>query len=303
MLKKPQAKLGALGRGMASLIPQGGDDDKALPKAPELRGEGLRQVPIEDINPMPGQPRTQFDQLELNELAASIKEKGILQPILVRPLAKGYQLIAGERRWQAAQRAGLATVPVLVKNVEEAEAFQLALIENLQREDLNPIEIGRAYKRLVEDYRLSHEEIATRMGKDRASVTNYLRVLTLPPTIVARVEDRTLSFGHARALAGLSGPELAALDDAKLLSGRLSVREIEALVAKIRARAEAPKKSEAEASRRGETAQIRYLRRKIEERLGLKVTLKDRDGKGRLVLEYTNLDELDGLLKLLGIGE
>lgn len=302
MLKKALGKPGALGRGMASLIPGGADEEKSPAKAPETRVEGLKQVPIESIEPMPGQPRTQFDQNELNDLAASIKEKGILQPILVRPVGKGYQLIAGERRWQAAQRAGLPTVPVLVKDVQEAEAFQLALIENLQREDLNPVEIGRAYKRLVEDYRLSHEEIALRMGKDRASVSNYLRVLHLPPTVLARVEDRTLSFGHARALAALSGPELAALDDAKLLSGRLSVREIEALVARIRAQAAKPEKRK-EDERRGESSQIRYLRRKLEERLGLKVTLKDRDGKGRLVLEYSNLDELDGLLRLLGIGE
>lgn len=305
MLKKPMPRPSALGRGMAALIPEAADETPPAPAAPTPQPEGaLRTVPITMIQPMPGQPRTRFVESELDELAASIKEKGVLQPILVRSLGKGeYQLIAGERRFLASKRAGLTQVPVLVKEVEEAEAFQLALIENLQREDLNPVEIGRAFKRLAEDFTLSHEDIAARMGKDRSSVTNYLRLLSLPPYILDRVEDRTLSFGHARALAGLRPQEWAVLDTAKLLQGRISVREIEHMVARIREREQHPTAKKPEDARRGETTQIRWLRKRMEERLGLKVNLKDRDGKGKLVIEYNTLDELDALLRLMGLSE
>jgi len=252
---------------------------------------------------MPGQPRSTFNQIELNELAASIKENGVLQPILVRKVGASYQLIAGERRWQAAKRAGLAQVPVIVKTVSDSEAFQLALIENLQREDLNPVEVGRAFKRLAEEYKLTHAEIAERMGKDRSSISNHLRLLGLPSPILERVEDGTLSFGHARALVALKPTELAALNDTKLLSGRLSVRELEEVVARLREKESRPPGELDPRTRRGETAQVRWLRRRLEERLGLKVWLKDRDGRGRLVIEYGSLDELEGLLKLLGLEE
>ncbi|RJO66269.1 MAG: ParB/RepB/Spo0J family partition protein [Myxococcales bacterium] len=293
---KPSARPSALGKGLAALIPQTAGGGPADPG-----GDAVRRIPIERIRPMPGQPRTTVNKRELEELAASIREQGVLQPILVRAAGPDYQLIAGERRWRAAQLAGLATVPVIVKNVDETTAFELALIENLQREDLNPADVARAFKRLVEDFRLTQEEVSTRVGKDRATVANYLRLLKLPPLILARVEDGVLSFGHARALAALTPSELAGLDLHPLIAGRVSVRELERLVARMRERA--AQAGQGAKPSRPESPQVRYVQRRLEQKLGVRVVLQDKNGKGRLILEYKSLAELDGVLALLGIND
>jgi ParB family chromosome partitioning protein len=303
-------KAPALGRGLAALIPgaSAGSGSAAASNpqtpvagaaSPTLEGDRVRRIPIESISPMPGQPRVTFNPQELNELAESIRENGILQPVLVRETDDGYQLIAGERRWQASQRAGLDTIPALIKNVDEREAYQLALIENIQREDLNALEVARAFQRLIEDYGMTQQDVAKQVGKDRATVANYLRILSLPRQILRAVEEGALGFGHARALAGLTHQQLARLDMHKLVAGRTSVRELERLAARMK-EGEAPRPGETD-TRRGESPQIRLLRRQIEQHLGLKAILKDRDGKGSLTIEYSNLDELDGLLRLLGV--
>ncbi len=296
MSQTAKPKTRALGRGLSALIP----DAAPVPVAPNPERpdpEGVRRVPVEEVRPMPGQPRSRFAPNDLNDLAASITENGILQPLLVRSAPDGYELIAGERRWRAAQLAGLATVPVILKEVETAVAFQLALVENLQRENLNPVDVGRAFQRMMDDYQLTQEDVAERVGKDRSSVANHLRILKLPRHFVAAVEDGKLSFGHARCLAGLSGPQLAQLDDAKLVAGHMSVRELERRAAALKAGRE--RKGQSASS---QSAQVRYLQRQLEQHLGLKVRLKDRNGRGQLAIDYANLDELDGLLRLLGIG-
>ena len=286
----------ALGRGLAALFPGNAQTGTAA-KSPG----GVLQAPIEEIVPMPGQPRTMFSLKELGELADSIREKGVLQPILVRKVEQGYQLITGERRWRAAQQAGLSTIPVLIKDVDEAEAFQLALIENLQREDLNPVEVGKAFRKLLDDYKLTQEEVSTRVGKDRATVSNYIRILKLPPVILSRVEDGTLSFGHARTLASAPSGIFSRVDTAALVSGKFSVRELERIVAKLKEESEGKKGTALR--ERAESPQVRFIRRQLERKLGLKVRLTDQGGKGRLVIEYTSLDELEGVLDLLGIRE
>lgn len=300
-MSQTKKKSPALGRGLAALIP-GAPGPAAAPPPPvpeAAKGELVRRVAVESISPMPGQPRATIRPQELEELAESIRENGILQPILVREVEGGYQLIAGERRWQASRRVGLETVPVLVKNVGEREAYQLALIENLQREDLNPIEVGRAFKRLTEDFGMTQQDVAQQVGKDRTTVTNYMRLLSLPRPFLKAVEEGNLSFGHARVLAGMSLPHLALLDAHRIVAGRVSVRELERLAARIK-ETEGTRKKE-EDTRRGESPQVRLLRRQLEQRLGLRVRLLDRNGKGRLVIDYGNLDELDALLRLLGV--
>ncbi len=319
MSKRTAAKPPALGRGLAALIPSGPTPSAEKSKAdnsaqtPDVESAdssssttqqtsaqtGILTVPIEEVQPMSGQPRSIFNPTDLQELADSITEKGVLQPVIVRRAESGYQLIAGERRWRASQQAGMTTIPVIVKDVDESEAFQLALIENIQRENLNAADIGKALKKLADDFQLTQEEIAERIGKNRATVANYIRILRLPPVLLRKVEDGTLSFGHARCLAGLSQGQLSHIDTHRLVAGRYSVRELEQIVRRIQQQDGKP----AAKSHSGESPQVRFVRRKLEQRLGLKVSLKDRNGKGRLSIDYNSLDELDGLLQLLGVAD
>ncbi len=302
MTIKKQPKRKALGRGMSALIDSSDETSFSVGKTREKPDENeVRRVPIEEVQPMSGQPRTRFGVTDIEELAQSIREKGILQPVLVRRSDSGYQIIAGERRWRAAGEAKIKTIPVIIKDVDESEAYQLALIENIQREDLNPVDVGRAFRKLMDDFGLTQEEIAERVGKSRSSVANHLRLLSLPELIRKKVEDGGLSFGHARALAGLPEGLLHLIDMPKLLAGTYSVRELETLIARLKKRKKTPKTVEDD-RRRGESAQIRFLRRQLEQRLHLKVTLNDRGGRGRLSIQYGSLDELDGLLRLLGVG-
>ena len=223
----------------------------------------------------------------IDELAASIREKGLLQPLLVRPTANGYQLIAGERRFRAAQRAGLDRVPIVVREVDDVEALELALIENLQRENLNPVEEARAFKRLGDEFHLSQEDIATRVGKTRSAVTNSIRLLQLPPSVLAQLESGELSAGHGRSLLGLdsAAAQTALAKDAA--ARRLSVRDTEKLVRDRQTSADDVERRAVEAD--------------LARALGTRVHVKHHtDNSGRIIIEYFSLDELDGLLTRLG---
>lgn len=278
----------ALGRGLSALIPQA-----AVPIEGELPGaSGILRLPIERVTRDPGQPRKTFDEAKLRELADSIGTQGLIQPVLVRRLGTDFRLIAGERRWRAAQLAGLHEIPAIVRDVTEAEAFELALVENLQRTDLNPLEEAEGYRRLVDEFGLTQEQVGERVGKDRASVANALRLLQLPDAVKALLVSGALGMGHARALLGVSGAGLVGLADRVVREG-LSVRETERLV---RAHRAAPARRPAPAT--GNVA-ARAVVEDLQRRLGTKVRLSDRGGKGTLEIDFFSYEDLERILALL----
>jgi ParB family chromosome partitioning protein len=253
-------------------------------------------APIEEIYPSPEQPRKRFAEAELEELALSIRAHGVIQPLIVRGRpGGGYFLIAGERRWRASQRAGQHHVPVVVQEVTDREAFERALVENVQRADLNAIEEAEAYQRLVDDYQYTQEQIAQRVGKDRSTVTNSLRLLRLPPGVRGMVEEGRLSMGHARALLALESPADIEATARQVVAQSLSVRATEALVRKRQAgdgAEPAPRTKEKNAS-------VRDLESRLTRSLGAQVQLQeDSRGKGgRIEIRYQDLDDLDRLLE------
>lgn len=280
----------ALGRGLSALIPQAGAVPVAASGQPE---KGILRLAIESIRRDGAQPRKVFDEAALRELADSIVAQGIIQPVLVRKDGQGYVLIAGERRWRAAQLAGLKEIPAIVREVSEAQAFELALVENLQRADLNPIEEAEGYRRLVEEFKLTQEQVAEKVGKERSSVANALRLLGLPEEVKGMVADGTLSMGHARALLGLPRiPEM--LDLARRISEKkLSVREAERLV-KSQREGDDTSKSQAKQS-----PQQKALVEELQRLLGTKVRLIDRgNGKGTVEVDFFSYEDLDRLLAL-----
>jgi ParB family chromosome partitioning protein len=270
------AKRRALGRGLGALIPLG--------EAAEDRTSTF--VPVGAILSNPMQPRQAFVEAAIDELADSIRQKGMLQPLLVRPVAGGYELIAGERRLRAARRLGLEHVPVMVREASDAEVLEMALIENLQRENLNPLEEARAYRRLLDEFHLTQEEVAARVGKDRSTVANALRLLQLPVAIQTEIERGALSAGHARALmsAGSDAAKLALAHE--VVAQRLNVRQTERLAK----RAAAPAAS----------ADLRAAEQRLTETLGTRVRLVPRRrGGGKIEIEYYSLQELNGLIDRL----
>jgi ParB family transcriptional regulator, chromosome partitioning protein len=273
-----------LGRGLGALIPGGQPvTERARPLPPTER-----TAAVTNIVPNPFQPREVFDEAAIDELAASIREKGLLQPLLVRPLGDGYQLIAGERRFRAAQRAGLDHVPISVRDVDDGESFELALIENLQRENLNPVEEARAFKRLGDEFHLSQEDIATRVGKSRSAVTNSIRLLQLPASVIAQLESGELSAGHGRSLLALDTAAAQTAMARHAATRRLSVRDTEKM---IRDRRVPPT----------DDVERRAVEADLTRALGTRVHVKHHtDGSGRIVIEYFSLDVLDGLLVRLG---
>jgi ParB family chromosome partitioning protein len=305
----------ALGRGLAALIPEAGPAPQApaatadsgpvaqAPPQPPLppRTSGLFLVGIEEVHPGAHQPRKTFDDERLTELAESIRSQGIIQPLVVRksPTGEGYELIAGERRWRAAQRAGLHEVPVVVRDVAEREAFEMALVENLQRADLNPIEEAEGYQRLFAEFGYTQEALADRVGKDRSTIANALRLLKLPGSVRELVVSGRLAMGHARALLGLDSD--AAIDKlARLTVARdLSVRQVEALVRKERQEASeaAPKPAPT-----GPSPAARDLSQRLERALGTRVKVIEADPtRGHLEIQYHSLDQLDGILEKIGV--
>lgn len=280
------AKRKALGKGLSALIP----DAHRL----EEQEAQYFQCPIEAIEPNPYQPRQTFAPSELEEMVNSVREKGIITPLLVSSTETGYQLIAGERRWRAAQKAGLERVPVVVREVTGAESLELALVENIHRKDLNPIEEAIAYRKLQEETGASQDSLAKRLGKDRSTITNLLRLLKLPAFIQKDVIDGRLSMGHARVLVGLESlDEQKALRDMVIKKG-LSVRQSEALAK----RRKAPARSKSRAN------ELNYyldsLAENLKRSLGTKVDIKRRGKQGHIVIYFYSDDELDRLLEFLG---
>jgi len=277
-----------LGRGLDALLGST-EPDQATDASVVTVDKAPSTLPIEKMQPGQYQPRTNMDPESLQELAASIKSQGIIQPILVRPISpEKYEIIAGERRWRAAQIAELDEVPVLVRDIPDEATLAVALIENIQRENLNPVEEAVGLKRLMDEFELTHEEMAKSIGRSRTAVTNLLRLLRLSHGAKQLLEHGKIEMGHARALLGLA-VEQQDFAAAEVYSKRLSVRQTEALV---RSYAN-PKKKPAKASK---SSDIRSLEETLAEKLGTKVLLEDKDGKGKLIIEYKNLDILDGIL-------
>jgi ParB family chromosome partitioning protein len=283
-----------LGRGLDTLLPSR-QAPAAAPPAPVIhQGEAIHQLAIELIDRNPYQTRTHVDEPALRELADSIKATGVLQPITVRAIPGGrYQLIAGERRWLASQRAGKATVPSIVRQVSNEQAMEMTIIENLQREDLNPVEQARAFDRLGREFGLTQEQMAQRTGKDRSSVANYLRLLRLPEPVQNLVETNQITFGHAKALMGLDSED-AMLNLAKRVAVMsLSVRQTEDAVANLMHPLEKVEKV------RQVDPNVKEAEKELERSLGVRVTITDRKGKGKILLEYSSLDDFDRIIATL----
>ena len=278
---KASLKRPALGRGLGALIPGGSPAER----------KGVMNLGIEEIRPDKHQPRRHFDETHIEELAESIRSKGILLPLIVRRAHDGYVLVAGERRWRAAQKAGLREVPVMVREVTEKEAFELALIENIQREDLNPLEEAEAYRRLIDEHGLTQDELAGRVGKNRATVANALRLLRLPDPIKQAIVAGQLSMGHARALLAIADEADLRRAAEKVIAEGLSVRAAEALVQRLKSKRLPREKREA-----GQSVQVRHLVEKLQRKLGARVELKDKGGSGTLEIRYQTLAELDRIL-------
>ena len=287
MESKAQLKRPALGRGLGALIPGGSPSER----------RGVMNLGIEEIRPNRTQPRRHFDEVHIEELAESIRSKGVLLPLIVRRETEGYVLVAGERRWRAAQKAGLRELPVMVREVTEKEAFEIALIENIQREDLNPIEEAEAYKRLIEEHGLTQEELAARVGKDRSTVANALRLLRLPEVIKQAIVAGQLSMGHARALLAIADEGDLRKAAARVMAENLSVRAAEALVQRLKSKRLPRKAREGQGG-----AQVRHLVEKLQRKLGVRVQLKDAGGSGTLEIRYGSLQELDRVLAAI-LGE
>jgi ParB family chromosome partitioning protein len=283
------SKRRALGRGLDALLP-------AAREAPAQYGDkSVFSCPLEKLMPQKGQPRQFFAKDKIEELAASIKEHGLLEPIVVRrvPGQDKLEIIAGERRWRASQKAGLREVLVVVKDVSPKAAFELALIENVQREDLNPVELAEALDRLVKEHHYTQETLAERLGKDRTTVANSLRLLKLPATVRARVISGELSEGHARALLGAPDPNKIEELAEKCVRGRLSVRAAEALVRGAKAKSAGGRGAKPAP---GKTASLRDLENRLTKAAGTKVVVRDQGNKGEVAIPYIDLDHLDRIL-------
>lgn len=278
-----------LGRGLDALLSG---------NAAKQEEEQLRELQVHQLKPGKYQPRSRMDESSLNELAASIKEQGVIQPILARTLGDGgFEIIAGERRWRAAQIAGLNIVPVLVRKVEDNAALAMALIENIQREDLNPLEEAVGIQRLIDEFKMTHQAAADAVGRSRSAATNLLRLLNLTQPVQAMLMEGDLDMGHARALLSLEGASQITAANKIVLNG-LSVREAEKLVQEGTKPAAKSKSKKVAASR-----DIQRLQEKIADRLGARVNIQhSAKGSGKLVIEYKNLDQLDGILAAMGVG-
>lgn len=276
-----------LGRGLDALIPSDIQKD-----------DGLTLIAIEKIKPNKSQPRKNFDEKSISELANSIKEKGLIQPLIVRKLGKDYEIIAGERRWRAAQKSGLKDVPVIVKDVKENELIELALIENLQREDLNPIEEAEAYEKLITDFGLTHEQISNRIGRDRSTISNQIRLLKLTYEAKSAIIKGNISAGHARALLSLEDPEEINQLLNTIIKKKLSVRQAEQLVKlgiqdKRKALTLSTKKSQP-------IDKFLYnVEDELKKSLRTKVKINGKADKGRIEIEYYSKEELDRLIGIL----
>jgi ParB family transcriptional regulator, chromosome partitioning protein len=277
----------ALGKGLGALIPQFKQEESKT----------ILFCGIEEVIPNRSQPRKHFDESKLQELAESIKEKGILEPLIVRRIDQGYELIIGERRWRAAQKAGLKEVPVLVKEIEGREVLELSLIENLQREDLNPIEEAEAFKHLTEEYNISQGELSTRIGKDRTTIANTLRLLKLPLEVRNQLLQNRITPGHARAILSLGTRERQEELCALIIQKGLSVREAEALAKRW---SEKPKKTVTPVRKRGDLEnQLSSLQDSLRKYLGTKVQISQKGKRGKIEIEYYSYEDLERIIETI----
>jgi ParB family chromosome partitioning protein len=282
-----------LGRGLAALIGDVGDETAAIDRA-----RGQKRVPIEYLKANPKNPRRHFDGEELDNLAASIREKGILQPILVRPIrgkTDAYEIVAGERRWRAAQRAGVHDVPVTLLEINDREALEIAIVENVQRADLNPLEEANGYEHLLEQFKYSQNDLAKVVGKSRSHIANTLRLLKLPNSVKKLLSEGKLTAGHARALLSHDDPEKLAK---AIVDGGLNVRDVEALTPAERRTA---KGKTAKTKAAAKSADVRALERKLTDQLGLSVVINNRGARGELRIRYRSLEQLDAVCRKLGV--
>lgn len=278
----------ALGRGLGALL----SADQTF------QGQGSQEIRIDFIDPSGMQPRTRFDEAKLEELAQSIRVNGVVQPVLVRRKGERYELIAGERRWRAAQRAGLVEVPALVRDIPDDKVLELALIENIQREDLNPIEEAKAYRKLLDKVGLTQESLAEQVGRDRSYITNYLRLLRLPGDIQSLVEDEKLTAGHARAIVGIPDADSQRRVARRIIQGGLSVRATERLIQGLTKDSGSRKLGQAETP--PNDANVRAAETRLRRHLGTQVRIvQDPNGRGRVELEFYSASDLDRLFQLL----
>jgi ParB family transcriptional regulator, chromosome partitioning protein len=296
MSSSPKNPPKALGKGLSSLLP--GRPPSPQPPPSPARDSSPSHLPIDRIEPNPLQPRVVFNPEKLNELAQSIRANGVIQPLIVRKTGDSYHLVAGERRWRASRLAGLTEVPVFIQDLADERLLEVALIENIQREDLNPIEIAQAFEKLATDLGLSHEEIGNRTGKDRSTVTNMLRLLRLPGDIQILLAERRLSMGHARALLALPDEELQREVAEKAASQGMSVRQVEQLVQRMTKSRDAKKVEEPELD-----PNVKAAIREMENALGTRVRILEKaPGKGRIEIDYYSADDLDRIYAVI-VGE
>lgn len=290
-----------LGRGLSDIIAQGARS-QATPLPSGLPGTGVRQLPLAQIVANPRQPRIHFLEEPLEELVASIREHGVLQPITVRPRDNNhFEIIAGERRWRASQKAGLASIPVIVKVVSDIEAYELALIENLQRENLDPLEEARGYRRLSDDFSLTQEQIAQKVGKNRATVANAMRLLDLPEEVQGYLAQQRLTTGHAKALLGLNDPARQIHVAHQIIKQGLNVRQAERLVANLRPETPRTSKTRNAAGSPELTPQLRSIQEALQQKLATRVSIHPSGNGGRIELHYYTPSDLDRLLELFSI--
>lgn len=290
----------ALGRGLDSLLP-GKPVAVPQPAPASAAPQAPAEIAIDLIDPNPYQTRRKIHEESLNELAESIRACGVVQPVVLRSAAGGrYQLVAGERRWLASKRAGKSTIPAVVRQISNEQAMEITIIENLQREDLNPIEQAHAFERLSREFGLTQEQIASRTGKDRASVANFIRLLKLPNTVQEALESGAISLGHGKALLSLAGfPDHLEKATQEVLQKQLSVRQTEELVSKLLNPDTAENKSQPAVQVLDPN--VREAQRSLERSLGVKVEIQDRKGKGKIILKYASLEDFDRIVEALGV--
>jgi ParB family chromosome partitioning protein len=288
------ARQGGLGKGLGALIPAPTSETIAAET-----GNGYREISVSEIRPNPYQPRSTFDDEALGALADSIREVGILQPVLVRPAEGGFELIAGERRWRAAQRVGLKTIPALVRETDDTAALEHALVENLQRDDLNPLEEAAAYQQLIEDFGLTHEQVASRVGKSRASVSNTLRLLQLPPSIQRAIRERQLSMGHARALLGTPDRSFQEALALQIIKDDLSVRHVEGVIKAHNEETTGGTRSTSTSSRL-RPAGLAELEELLSDHLETRVKVRMASGgKGTVTIDFADLEDLERIYRAM----
>lgn len=291
----------ALGRGLSALLSDTPESEKLEEAGVPAQTSGVNEILLTEISVNPYQPRKHFEPEALKELSDSIKVHGIIQPLTVRKLASNqYQLISGERRFQAAKLAGLKAVPAYVRSADDQQMLEMALIENIQRENLNPIEIAVSYQRLISEINLKQEELGERVGKNRSTVTNYLRLLKLPPDIQIALRDNKISMGHARAIINVDSPETQLFIYKKILSEDLSVRKVEELVRQLTTTGRESSKS-TDKGVAGPSKEIKQLQSTLSTHFGTKVNVKSDGKKGEIKIPFYSIEDLNRLLEILKV--